>query len=249
MGLGIAQQTLIEALDRLHACRSDEERWTCGVALLHDCGSQWITVGTAPRTRLTDVAVRSTTPAGLMQDYLSERYDRDDPWMHICSDGAAVDMLDIGALSAPWPARKRRMARLFADFGVRRAVLVPCYDGRRTGGMVLYDRNAVSDHWESDPQGLDRARLIIAIFAAFYRPEQDRSPSDQLYRVGTALTPRESEVLAWLCSGYQTARIAERMGIEPVTVTKHLASIRRKLGAKTREQALAIAMRDGLIAI
>jgi DNA-binding CsgD family transcriptional regulator len=32
-------------------------------------------------------------------------------------------------------------------------------------------------------------------------------------------------------------------------VSKHLASIRRKLGAKTREQAVAIAMLDGLVAV
>jgi DNA-binding CsgD family transcriptional regulator len=141
------------------------------------------------------------------------------------------------------------MARLFADHGVRRAVLIPSYSGRRSGGIVLYDGNAASDRWVEDPAGLDCARMIVAVFSALYRPENDRSESVELFRFRSALTPREREVLSWLCSGLRTDRIAERMAIEPVTVTKHLASIRRKLGAKTREQAVAIAMLDGLIAV
>jgi DNA-binding CsgD family transcriptional regulator len=243
------QQNLTGALDRLRACVSDEERWTCGVSLLRDCGSQWITVGTAPRNRLTDVVVRSTTPDDLMHDYQSQRFYRDDPWMRLCADGAPVDFLDTRTPETAGPLPRSRIAQLFADHGVRRAALVPCYGGRRTGGIVLYDRNTAADNWTVDPQGLERARLLIAIFAAFYRPEADRTQTAELYRIGAALTAREREVLAWLWSGHQTARIADRMGIEPVTVTKHLASIRRKLGARTREQALAIAMLEGLIAI
>jgi DNA-binding CsgD family transcriptional regulator len=64
---------------------------------------------------------------------------------------------------------------------------------------------------------------------------------------GDLLSPREREVLVWLASGLRTAEIAHRMGIETVTVGYHLQRARRKLGARTREQALAIALRDGHI--
>jgi DNA-binding CsgD family transcriptional regulator len=244
-----SERGLTDTLDKLQACRSAEERWLCGVGLLQACGSRWITAGTASLTRLNDIAVRSSTPGALIQDYLGEGLDQDDPWMQLCARGATIDTLDTGTTGKAMPSTKVRLASLFADHGVRHAVLVPSYGGRRTGGIVLYDCNAASDRWETDPLGLDRARLIVALFSAVYRPEADVSAGSGLYRFAPALTPREREVLLWLWSGHQTARIAERMGVQPVTVTKHLASVRRKLGARTREQALAIAMLEGLISI
>jgi DNA-binding CsgD family transcriptional regulator len=59
------------------------------------------------------------------------------------------------------------------------------------------------------------------------------------------LSPREREVLMWLAAGLRTAEIAHRMRIETVTVGYHLQRARRKLGARTREQALVIAVRAG----
>lgn len=53
--------------------------------------------------------------------------------------------------------------------------------------------------------------------------------------------------MLWLASGLRTAAIADRMGIAPVTVALHLNGARRKLGARTREQALALALRNGHI--
>jgi DNA-binding CsgD family transcriptional regulator len=49
----------------------------------------------------------------------------------------------------------------------------------------------------------------------------------------------------WLAAGLRTAEIAHRMRIETVTVGYHLQRARRKLGARTREQALVIAVRAG----
>lgn len=61
------------------------------------------------------------------------------------------------------------------------------------------------------------------------------------------LTPRERECLLWLSMGLRNAQIAYRLGIKLVTVEFHLANARRKLNATTREQAVAAAVRMGLI--
>lgn len=70
-------------------------------------------------------------------------------------------------------------------------------------------------------------------------------------RQGTAtavgLSSRERECLQWLAQGLRNDRIAERMGISNPTVEMHFARARRKLGAATREQALAKAVALGLI--
>jgi|GEM_PF-2811318 len=61
------------------------------------------------------------------------------------------------------------------------------------------------------------------------------------------LSPREREILRWLAAGYRTDRIAFHLGIKPVTIHMHLRSTRRKLGARTREQMMAIAVKRGLL--
>ena len=64
---------------------------------------------------------------------------------------------------------------------------------------------------------------------------------------GPRLSPRERESLNWLASGLRYDRIAERMGITLPTVELHVTNARRKLGAKTREQAVALAVALGLL--
>ena len=61
------------------------------------------------------------------------------------------------------------------------------------------------------------------------------------------LSRREAECLGMLANGLRTARIADRMGVTPVTVEYHVRNARRKLGATTREEALATSIRRGLL--
>ena len=63
------------------------------------------------------------------------------------------------------------------------------------------------------------------------------------------LTARESECFTWLAAGLRTDQIADKIGIRPVTVDMHIKNARLRLGAKTREQALAIALNANLISI
>jgi LuxR family quorum sensing-dependent transcriptional regulator len=61
------------------------------------------------------------------------------------------------------------------------------------------------------------------------------------------LTPRDRDVLAWSAQGKSTAEIAEIMGIAARTVEEHVRHACRRLEALSRTQAVAIAVRDGLI--
>jgi DNA-binding CsgD family transcriptional regulator len=62
-----------------------------------------------------------------------------------------------------------------------------------------------------------------------------------------SLTAREIECLSSLVEGLTNEGIARRLGISVSTVAMHLNNVRRKLHAKTREQAVAVAMRCGLV--
>lgn len=61
------------------------------------------------------------------------------------------------------------------------------------------------------------------------------------------LSPRERECLLWLGNGLSIKEIAHKLDIADVTVKFHFTNAKKKLSAKTREQALAKAILTGQI--
>ena len=53
------------------------------------------------------------------------------------------------------------------------------------------------------------------------------------------LTPRESQILAWVARGKTNREVAELLWIAPSTVRKHLENVYAKLGVTTRTAAVA----------
>ena len=62
---------------------------------------------------------------------------------------------------------------------------------------------------------------------------------------GPRLAPREVDVLACVAAGAPNGAAAERLGVGPETVKSYLRSAMRKLGARTRTEAVAAARRTG----
>jgi DNA-binding NarL/FixJ family response regulator len=65
--------------------------------------------------------------------------------------------------------------------------------------------------------------------------------------VTAQLTPRETEVLRSLAQGLDPSEIASRLFISRRTVGTHLENIMRKLGVRSRSQAVALAYRRDLV--
>jgi DNA-binding CsgD family transcriptional regulator len=63
------------------------------------------------------------------------------------------------------------------------------------------------------------------------------------------LTAREREVLALLAAGASNKAIARALGVSVHTAKFHVASLTEKLGARGRLEAVAIALRAGLIMV
>ena len=61
------------------------------------------------------------------------------------------------------------------------------------------------------------------------------------------LTPRQSEVLALLCTGRSDKEISSELALSDNAVRVHLAAIFRMLGAKTRAQAAMLARQEGWV--
>jgi DNA-binding CsgD family transcriptional regulator len=60
-------------------------------------------------------------------------------------------------------------------------------------------------------------------------------------------TPRERQILSMLATGDTDVEIARRLELSPATVQTHVRNAKAKLGARTRAQAVAMALRQGLI--
>lgn len=64
---------------------------------------------------------------------------------------------------------------------------------------------------------------------------------------GTRLTPTERRVLRLIAFGETPIEAAQKLGISPVTMRKHMKVIRARLGARTTPHAVAIAVSLDLI--
>ena len=66
---------------------------------------------------------------------------------------------------------------------------------------------------------------------------------------GLALTSREREILELIAEGANNRIIAARLKISRHTVKFHVASVLAKLGARSRTEAVTLALRAGLLAV
>lgn len=69
----------------------------------------------------------------------------------------------------------------------------------------------------------------------------------QRYPLIQSLTPREREVLAFLVRGESTSSMARSMGVRLSTTRTHIDSLLIKLGVHSRLEAVAFAVREGLV--
>ena len=66
-------------------------------------------------------------------------------------------------------------------------------------------------------------------------------------RSASVLSERERDVLALLADGFTTAQVANRLSVSEHTVRSRIKAILSKLGARNREQAVAKAIRQGVV--
>jgi DNA-binding CsgD family transcriptional regulator len=77
---------------------------------------------------------------------------------------------------------------------------------------------------------------------------RSRAPAEPAQQQGARLpTAREREILALLASGSTDGQIAASLDLSPATVQTHVRNAKAKLGARTRAQAVAMALQRGII--
>lgn len=133
-----------------------------------------------------------------------------------------------------------------ADFGLISGIafLMPRHDESLVAGW-----NLITDLRRADALNKFNEFGSVLQMAANIAHREMVARDDIQKKQRVRLSPRQTECLQWLAAGNRNSQIAEKMKIRPVTVDLHLRSAREQLGAQTREQALAIAISDGLISL
>ncbi len=89
--------------------------------------------------------------------------------------------------------------------------------------------------------------VLSSSVRAARRAIRARSPRQETVSPRCPLTPREREVLARLVRGESTSAMARSMGIRLSTTRTHVDSVLIKLGVHSRLEAVALAVREGIV--
>lgn len=190
--------------------------------------------------------VMSTMPESWMAHYNERNLARIDPFMRYCATtlipfGTGIDYLGD---------------HTYLDVSERKLICEASDTGFRSGVSCMIRANspAGAAGWNlgSSLSRRDFEHLLsehghLLRLAAHFSHEKLARLETETEDGAPALSPRETECLQWLASGLRTKEVADRMGIRPVTVELHLRNARTKLGAQTREQAIAHALAGGYL--
>ncbi len=83
-------------------------------------------------------------------------------------------------------------------------------------------------------------RFVARLLAEVQSQTQARRTFVRVGKERISLTIRESEVVELLRHGATTAEIAGELGIAPVTVRRHIGSMKQKLGVSTRADVMRL---------
>jgi LuxR family quorum sensing-dependent transcriptional regulator len=192
-----------------------------------------------PRQRFENAVLGMRWPAEWFKIYNEGRYVHVDPVIrHLRRAARPFEWTDARYDPEAEP-RAAKVMQLRADFGLGRALVVPI------PGPV--DSTASVSMTGPNPELAAHSRPAIHLMALY---AFDRAAGLSVApRPKPLLTAREREVLSWVAAGKSAWEIGEILNTAKRTVDEHAQTATRKLGAGTRTQAVALAIRDRLISI
>ncbi len=240
---------LIDALNVLVATPDGAPRWSAAQNLADQMGIKSILVAEADGSLRQIKWLNTDMPSYWMDEYIKKNYIAVDPAVDKLAHRPGHVLLACGSLKKQQVENQNAWSlnHGLKDVGYD---ILHCSRFGEAGAVGKYVTLAYEDsspgHAEQD---VERRDLFAALLATTITP--DTLPDTEQYKSlpQYSLTPRQRDVLSYLAQGYQTARIAEKLGLTEATVTLHFGTARKALGANTREQALVIALQNGLISL
>ena len=158
-------------------------------------------------------------------------------------------------ISTVCPAPSAPIRQIKARYPEVQIVILTTYDddqyivrGLRAGarGYLLKDtaRSVLFDTIRAAARGESLLSSAVVDKVVAHLTDHGRRPQPVQTE---SLSPRETQVLGLLAEGAANKEIARQLNISERTVKAHVTGILNKLGANSRTEAVAIAMRSGLL--
>jgi LuxR family quorum sensing-dependent transcriptional regulator len=192
-----------------------------------------------PEQRFDNVALGARWTAEWFKIYDERRYVHVDPVVrHLRRSVKPFAWTDV-RYDPEAESRAAELMQLRTDFGFGRALVVPIPGpAGSTAGVSMSGRG---------PDLTLQSRPAIHLMALYAFDRAAGPPVTP--RSKPFLTAREREVLSWVAAGKSAWDIGEELNIAKRTVDEHAQTAMRKLGAATRTQAVALAIRDRFISV
>jgi LuxR family quorum-sensing system transcriptional regulator ExpR len=204
--------------------------------------------GSIPRpTRSSQLYVFATLPTEWLRIYEANDYVEVDPRIEISFDRPSI---------STWSGRHLRgkSARLdkflldAAKFGIRSGACFTLHNAFNDRIMIGYNSSRRETTLRSIEKYLgDLYAFGVHFHEVFMASVIERGLPSRLR--GAKLTPRELETLTYVACGLTAKDIAPKMSITPRTVRFHVDSACTKMGVLNREEAIALAVKGGLISV
>lgn len=243
--VGVVHLKLQETFDlflKLNHAVTIEDVYAVLLARLATFGVTSVLAGVIPReiVRPADqprYVVLGHWPEDWAQRYFERQYVRRDPTiLHAAEESQPLYWSEIDISRRELPAA--RIMGEARDFQLKDGVTIPqlTLDGVRIGVSFSGDRI------DRSPKA-DAEYTVLAAYAV-NRALEIRATLPELPQ---PLSPAQRECLLLVSGGLSVSAIGDQLGISDWTVNKHLAEARRRLAALTTPQAVATALRLGLL--
>lgn len=226
-----------------------DEAWRQLSQLAFDHGfTHWSYVAAptcAPGPRLGEALRVSAYPRGHVET--CERYELFSavPSLAYAFRNSRATYYSVVRDAGPESRKLAAFRELNRQHGVSRGILIPLTDfvGMRAALGLAFDG---SDR-ELEAFWHDRRDAIINRARVVHRSLQSRQLPSFASGMIPSLSQRKREVLHALANGCTTAGAAEVLGVAVFTVNKHIAELKRILGANTTAQLTALAIQYDLL--
>ena len=241
----IFERVVFETAQKFQNLSSDHESWQAAIEAVHSLGGNAVNLAGTTASGSKPAWGRSSMSEAWLKEYSAKNYHRIDPLLKVLISGPEITTIECGTLPSTDPAYELNHGLKTHGYGS----LCATVSGGRVSGYraltVFCSPNTLSE--VRNEVGFDLLNVVHAIIAANTPTQLDQNGANSVSIRTHVLTSKERDILSWLACGLRNDQIAFKAGIAEVTVRKHLASVRTKIGAKTREQAIAFAIRDGWI--
>lgn len=242
---------LIDLIDGFTSSKTFDDRWKVANEATQELGGIALNIAEVDDATGAAKWLSSTMSDDWMTQYISQEYYACDQVLAHCLSSYEMLSFRTGRLfSGPLTSESAIQldGELF-DFGYK-SFVAGAHTSRNSGNRIATSMVCgTSDLHAENPELAKQFSRVAAVISAFIGSPYDESSDDVHFIQQSPLTRREKDVLCLLELGNLNARIAEKLGLAEITVRAHIISARKKLGAATREQAVAIAIRDRLISI